>query len=101
MDQLPPPLMIVLDGTWDTKGRYGPVFYFQKGAGSDLFCSIKLCFHRRGIQPKIAVIFWGTGGSIVDFNKQDNGDDILLFWKIRLGKTEELSLGGKTHIHSR
>ena len=41
--------------------------------------SIKLCFCKRGIQPNIVVIFRGIGMGIVDFDKQDYEDDVLLF----------------------
>ena len=43
------------------------------------FCSIKLCLHRRGIQPNIAFIFWVTWKGIEDFDKQYYKDDVLLF----------------------
>ena len=62
MYQVPPPLVICLDYTWDTKCSHGPVCFYRQGAGSGgKKCNIKLCFCQRGIQPNIAVIFQGTG----------------------------------------
>ena len=44
--------------------------FSHPGAGSGGGkCNIKLCFRQRGIKPKIAVIFRGTGGSIENFDK--------------------------------
>ena len=63
--------------------------------------SIKLCFRHRGIQPKIAVILQVTGRGIEDLDQQSYKDDVLVFWKISPGKTEESSFSGKTHILSR
>ena len=72
--------MIGLDDTWDIKGIHGPVCFSQPGAGSEKsFCYIKLCFRQRGIQPKIAFIFRGKWRSIVNIDKQDYEDDVLLF----------------------
>ena len=51
------------------------------------FPPIKLCFRHHGIQQHISVIFWGTGKSITDLEKQAYKYDMLLFWKIRLGYT--------------
>ena len=71
MDQVPLPVVIGLDETWDTKGGHGPVRFSQTGAGSEKsFYSIKLCFYQHGIQPNITVIFWETGSGILDFDKQ-------------------------------
>ena len=70
MDQVPPPLVIYIDYTWGTKGRHGPVCFSHPGSGSGGGkCNIKLCFRQRGIKPKIAVIFLGTGRSITNFDK--------------------------------
>ena len=33
VDQVPPPLVIVFDDTWDTKGIHGPVCFSQPGDG--------------------------------------------------------------------
>ena len=57
--------------------------FYHTGAGSEKsFCSIKLCFYQRGIQPNISFIFWGTGRSIEDFDKQAYGYYVFLFLKI-------------------
>ena len=70
MDLVPPALVIYLDYTWYTNGSHGPVCFSHPGAGSgEKKCNIKLCFRQREIQPKIAVIFRGTGGSIENFDK--------------------------------
>ena len=70
MDQVPPPLVIFLDYTWNKNGSHGPVFFYHPCAGSgEKKCNIKICFFQRGIQPKTAVIFWGTGRSIGNFDK--------------------------------
>ena len=70
MDQVPPPLVICLDYNWYTEVSHGPVCFSHPGAGSgEKKCNIKLCFCHRGIQPNIAVIFWGTGRSIANFDK--------------------------------
>ena len=70
MDQVLPPFVIFLDYTWDKKGIRGPVCFPPPGAGSgEKKCNIKLCFFHRGIQPNIAVVFWGTGRSIANFDK--------------------------------
>ena len=72
VEQVPPPLLICLDDTWDTTGSHKPVCFSHPGAGSG-GRSIKICFCQRGIQPKIAVIFLGTARSIEDFiNKPTN-----------------------------
>ena len=56
------PLVIDLDDTWDIKVSHVPVCVSQPGAGSDKrFCYIKICSRQHGVQPKIAVIFRGTG----------------------------------------
>ena len=34
MDQVPPPLVICLDDTWDTKDSHGPVCVSRPGVGS-------------------------------------------------------------------
>ena len=70
MDQVPPPLVIFLDYTWDKKDSHGPVCFSHTGTGSGggKF-NIKLYFRQRGIQPNIAVIFRLTGGSIEKFDK--------------------------------
>ena len=34
MDQVPPPLVIFIDYTWDTKGSHGPMCFSNPGAGS-------------------------------------------------------------------
>ena len=79
MGKVPPPLVIVLDDTWDTKGRNGHERVSQPGAVSDKhFCSIKLYFHNNGIQSKTEVIFWETGMGITYFDKQYCKDDVLL-----------------------
>ena len=64
-------------------------------------CSVKIFFCQIGIQPNITVIFWGTGRSITDFEKQAYEDGVLSFWEIRLGQTEESYLSGKTYIRTR
>ena len=46
VDQVPPPVLIFLDNTWDKKGIHGPVFFFHPGAGSEKKCSIKICFRQ-------------------------------------------------------
>ena len=57
MDQVPPPLVIVFDYTWDTKGIHGPVCFSQPGDGYENKCYIKLCFCQREIQPNTSVLF--------------------------------------------
>ena len=80
MDKVPLPRVIVLYDTWDKKFSHGPVCFYQPGDGSEKrFCSIKLCFRQNGIQPNIAVIFWGTGRGVVDFDKQAYKDGVILF----------------------
>ena len=80
MNQVPPPPVIGLYDTWDTKNSHGPVCFYNPGAGSGKnVCSIKLCICKNGITPNIMVIFWGTGRGIVDFDKQSYKDDVLLF----------------------
>ena len=67
---MPPPIVICLDNTWDTKDSHGPLCFCHPGSGSGkINCSIKLCFRHREIQPKIAVIFRGTGRNIADYDK--------------------------------
>ena len=74
-----PPLVIVLDDTWDTKVRNEHERVSQPGYGSDKhFCSIKLCLHNNGINSKTRVICWGTGMGITYFDKQYCEDDVLL-----------------------
>ena len=66
--------MICLDDTWDKKDIHGPVCFPHPGDGSGKKnCPNKLCFHQRGIQPKIEVIFWGTGSSIADHHTKEDG----------------------------
>ena len=72
--------MIFFDGTWDKKGIHKPVCFSHPGASSKKQF-VKLCFHKRVIQPNIEVIFQGTGRIISDFYKQAYGDDVLLFCK--------------------
>ena len=51
VEKVPPPLVIVLNDTWDKKGRNGHERVSQTGAGSDKhFCSVKLCLHNNGTQ---------------------------------------------------
>ena len=70
MDQVPPPLVIFIDDTRDKKGRHGPVCFSHPCAGSrEKKGSTKVCFCQRVTQPKIAVMFRGTGRSIADFDK--------------------------------
>ena len=70
MGQVPPPIMIGLDETWDTKGSHGHVNIYHPGADSyNYFCSIKTCFCQSVIQPKIAFISWVTGKGITYFEK--------------------------------
>ena len=86
---MPLPIVIGLDDILYTKGSHGPVCFSQPGTGSEKsVCSIKLWFCQSGIQPNITVIFMVTVIGIVDFYKQVYEDDVLLFLKIRLGKTE-------------
>ena len=74
------PIVIGLDDTWDKEGSYGPVCFSHPGAGSEKrFCSIKLYFCQRKIQPNITVTLWGTGKGIIDFDKQAHEDYVLLF----------------------
>ena len=101
VDKVPLPILIGIYDTCDTKGIHIPVCLFPRQVLVLTKKSIKLCFCQRGIQPNITLIFWGTGRGIVDFDKQAYKDDAILFWKIRLGQTEESSLSGKTHIHTR
>ena len=43
MEKVPPPLVVGLDDTWDTKGKHGNVRVSQSGAGSDkLFLHLTL-----------------------------------------------------------
>ena len=35
MDQVPLPLIIVIDETWDTKGSHEPLYFSHPGAGSE------------------------------------------------------------------
>ena len=70
MDQVPLPIVIVLDDTWDTRGSHGPVCYSQPGDGSENIFSVKLLFFQRGIKPNFAVNFGGTVRVIVDFDKK-------------------------------
>ena len=35
MDQVPPPIVIGIYDTWDTKGMHGHVRVYNTGAGSD------------------------------------------------------------------
>ena len=70
VEQVPHPLVIFLDDTWDTKGIHVPVCFPLLGAGSGGEKSfIRICFRQRLIQENIAVIFQGTGRSIADFDK--------------------------------
>ena len=78
MDQVPTPLVIELDDTWDTTFICRHVCVSQQGAGSNKhFCSIKLFFRQSGIQPNIAVIFWVTGKGVTDVDKRSYEDDVL------------------------
>ena len=63
--------------------------------------SIKLFFRQSVIKPKILVILGGRGRVIVYFGKQAYKYYVLLFWKIIIGKTEESSLSGQTHMRAR
>ena len=74
-----PPLVIGLDDTWDTKGRYGPVRFFPAMCWLCFFASIKICFYQSGMKPNIEVIFWGTWRGILAFYKKAYEDDGLLF----------------------
>ena len=74
-----PPLVIGLDNTWDKKVVMDLCVFSQTGASSrKSFCSIKLCFFQRGIQPTITVVFWGKERGIADFDKEAYDNDILL-----------------------
>ena len=62
MHQVPLPILIVLDETWDTKCIHVPVCFSQPGAGSEIsFSSIKLCFYQSGIKPNIVKRFSAIG----------------------------------------
>ena len=66
------PFVIFLDDTWDKKCIHVPVCFPHPGTGSEKnACSMQICFHQRGIQPKIGVLFQGTCRDIADFDKQD------------------------------
>ena len=80
MYQVTPPLVIGLDEAWDTKGIHGYVRVYHKGDGHDKhFCSIKLLLRQRGIQSKIAFIFWGIEDRVTASENQSYEDDALLF----------------------
>ena len=62
MYQVPPPLVIALDETWDKKVIHGHVRVYHPVSDSNKhFFSIKLCFRQRGIQPNIELSFGGQG----------------------------------------
>ena len=71
MDQVPPPLLICLDENWDTKGSYRPVCSPHPGAGSGKkTVPLNSASVRVEYNKNIAVIFWGTGRGIEDYDKQ-------------------------------
>ena len=55
VDQLPPPLVIVVDATWGTKGRHGHVRVSQPGDDSD---NIFLTFNSTSISVEYNQIFY-------------------------------------------
>ena len=73
VEQVSPPLLVVLDDTLDTKGFHGPVSVAYPGGGSGFFNYVKLWFHERGIQKTFQSYFGGQViGSHILSNKPTN-----------------------------
>ena len=81
IEQVPLPLIISLDYTWDSRLNCGPMWVSQTGFGADkYFFSIQMCFHQQVSQTKISVIFRGNVQQIKYLDNQAYADDVLLLW---------------------
>ena len=99
MGKVPPPLLIVLDDTWDTKGRNGHDRVSQPGSGNDNFfpqlnyASIIMEYNQR-LQSYFGGQTWGLYNLIKNTAKMM----CYCYETIIIGHTEESSLSRKTQI---
>ena len=78
VDQVKLPLVIGLEGNCNTKGSHGNLCVSHTGSGSDKhYCSVRIRFRHRGMQPNISVIFQVTVKNITDAEKRAYKDDVL------------------------
>ena len=86
-DQGTLPIVVGLDKTWEEKGKK-VISVSHPGAGLDKRqCSIHITFRPRGVQPKIAVIFCGTGKRISQADRDYMQMEFMCFGRRINGQT--------------
>ena len=84
MDHWPLPLVVGLEKTWDEKGKK-VIAVSQPAAGLEKRqCSMQATFFPTGVQPKILVIFHGTGKRIPQKERDLYTDGVYVFWQKKL-----------------
>ena len=102
MDQVPPPLVICLDYTRDTKVSHGPVFFSRPGAGSgEKNVTLNSAFVSVEYNQILQLYFGEQVGVLKILINNPTNMMCSCSKKTRLGKTEESSSGGKTQICAR